>query len=67
MKQLALLIVATFCLLLSGCGHAQWTSVKDSTYLAGWVNPVGFAVHMVATVSELATRPLATKEPVTEK
>lgn len=71
MKELAFFIVAIFCFLLTGCGHAQWTPVKDSTYLAGWVNPVGFAVHMVATVGELATRPTSntatTKEAETKQ
>lgn len=62
MKKTYLLIISTFCFFLSGCGHAQWVSVKDNTYLAGWVNPVGFAVHMVASVGELATRPSATAD-----
>ncbi len=62
MKRTYLLIISTFCSLLSGCGHTQWVSLKDNTYLAGWVNPVGFAVHMVASVGELASRPSATAD-----
>lgn len=59
MKKLAILIIAIFCQVLTGCSHAQWAAVETNTQLSSWVNPVGFAMHMVASAGAFATRPSA--------
>jgi hypothetical protein len=53
-SRVAIVVLAT---LLTGCSHAQWVAVKDSTQLASFVNPLGFAIHMGAAAGALFTEP----------
>jgi len=49
--------VVVLATLLAGCSHSQWVTVKDSTQLASFVNPLGFAIHMGAAAGALFTEP----------
>ncbi|WP_198138375.1 hypothetical protein [Pelobacter propionicus] len=55
MKRLSLMVIALG--LLSGCSHSQWVAAKTNTQVAGFVNPLGFAINMVASAGEIVSRP----------
>lgn len=67
MRKLTYLIIAILCQVLAGCSHAQWATVETKTQLASWVNPVGFAVHMVAAAGAFATKPSASSGHTEDK
>lgn len=67
MRKLTYLIIVIFCQVLAGCSHAQWAAVETKTQLATFVNPLGFAINMVASVGELATRPSAASSHTEDK
>jgi len=67
MKMLAIPIIAIFCQVLTGCSHTQWTAVETKTRLASFVNPLGFAINMVASVGELTTRPSGASRQTEDK
>ncbi len=50
-------IVVVLATLLAGCSHSQWVTVRDTTQLASFVNPLGFAIHMGAAAGALFTEP----------
>ncbi len=56
-KRRLLYAMTAVSIMLSGCAHSTWSTVKSTTDVAAWINPIAFALNMAGTIGEYATRP----------